>query len=52
MGKKGEAFCERLFALHCHQTENDKQNFDVAPNWKNFGENHWYSIEVTLKLPK
>jgi len=33
---KGEAFCERPFALHREQPESDIQIIDVAPTWKNF----------------
>ena len=30
----GEAFCDRLFALHLHQREKDKQFVDVSPPGK------------------
>ena len=29
--RKGNAFCERPFALHRQQPEKDKQSVDVAP---------------------
>jgi len=36
MGRQGKAFCEPLFALHCQQSERDKQNFNVAPTLEKF----------------
>jgi len=39
--RKGKEFCERPFALHCQQPENDKQNFDVVLRWKNFCGRPW-----------
>jgi len=35
-GVKCEVFCERPFELRRQQRENDKQNVDVVPPWKNF----------------
>jgi len=41
---KGKEFCERPFALHRYQPENDKQNIDVAPPGKIFTDAHGYGL--------
>ena len=40
MGRKGKAFCERLFALHRQQPVKDKQILDLAPHGKNSADVH------------
>jgi len=34
--RKGKPFCERSFALHRQEPENDKQNVDDVAPWKSF----------------
>jgi len=38
--ERGEAFCERPFALHRQQAEKDKQTVDVAPPGKICADAH------------
>jgi len=40
MGRKGKAFCERLFALHRQQPVKDKQILDLAPHGKISADAH------------
>jgi len=46
-GGNGKAFCERLFALHRQQPEQDKQNFDVSPPGKISADAHGHGVGVT-----
>jgi len=41
LGTVMKAFSERPFALHCQQPENDKENVNSAPAWKNFCGSPW-----------